>query len=285
MVAYTKYLRFGLSTLLGLAPRGFFIPYRYAASIAAAPRPPYDAVAALFHARADAFREVLALAETHAAALRAIGDAAPPPAPRWSQDWFSRLDAAAAYALVRARAPRRIVEIGAGHSTRFLARAVADGGLETRITTIDPSPRAALAGLAVEWRRETLQAAATARAGDDPFAALARGDVLFVDSSHILMPGSDVDCLLNRVLPRLPAGVYIHFHDVFLPDDYPSAWARRGYNEQLAIAPLLLAGALKPLFASHFVATRLADALAQSVVAALPLPAGALESSLWVEKC
>ena len=66
--------------------------------------------------------------EQYAAELEAIGSA-PPPAPRWNQDWFPRLDAAAAYAMVRNTRPRRIVEVGSGHSTRFMARAVADGGL------------------------------------------------------------------------------------------------------------------------------------------------------------
>lgn len=279
MVAYTRYLRFGLSTLLGLGRRGFFIPYRHAASVAAAPRPTYGAIEGVFRDRAAAFRETLALIEAQGAGLRAIDDSARAPAPRWDQDWFPRLDVAVAYAVARARAPRRIVEVGAGHSTRFLARAVADGGLATRITVIDPAPRAALVGLDVDWRGETVQ-----RAGAAVFAALAPGDILFVDSSHVLMPGSDVDHLINRVLPALPAGVLIHFHDIFLPDDYPAAWTRRGYNEQLAIAPLLASGALKPLFASHFVATRLGDALAKGVIAALPLSAGAVESSLWVEK-
>ena len=60
--------------------------------------------------------------------FRAIGDA-PPPEPRWDQDWFPRLDAAALYVFVREARPRGIVEIGSGHSTRFMARAVRDGGL------------------------------------------------------------------------------------------------------------------------------------------------------------
>src|SRR5262245_31183128 len=84
---------------------------------------------------------LLSLIEGHARELEAIGPDAPP-APRWNQDWFPRLDAAAAYAMVRALRPKRIVEVGSGHSTRFLARAVADGGLDTRITAIDPEPRA-----------------------------------------------------------------------------------------------------------------------------------------------
>ena len=99
---------------------------------------------------------VLGLIEEHGNALLAIGTE-PPPAPRWNQDWFPRLDAAAAYAIVRTLEPRRIVEVGSGHSTRFLARAVADGGLDTRITAIDPQPRATIEKLPVEWLRSPVQ--------------------------------------------------------------------------------------------------------------------------------
>ncbi len=58
-------------------------------------------------------------------------------------------------------------------------------------------------------------------AGLGAFEKLAEGDILFIDSSHILMPGTDVDMLLNHVLPALPRGVLVHVHDIFLPDDYP----------------------------------------------------------------
>ena len=98
------------------------------------------------------------------------------------------------------------------------------------------------------------------------------------------MPGSDVDWLLNRVLPGLPSGVLVHFHDVFLPDPYPAAWAWRGYNEQQALAPLLHGGAYECLFASHYVVTRLPDRLARGVLARLPHTAAAPEGSLWLQK-
>ncbi|MFQ5785004.1 MAG: class I SAM-dependent methyltransferase [Alphaproteobacteria bacterium] len=271
-------LRFGLATILGLARRGFFIPYRYAAELPpAGKRPPYAALGALFGAHEAAFRRTIAGLEDYADALLALD--APPPAPRWKQDWFPRLDAAIAYAFVRRFAPPRIVEVGSGHSTRFLARAVADGGLATAITAIDPAPRAALSGLDIELLRLPLH-----RVGEAPFAALAPGDLLFVDSSHILMPGSDVDRLLNHILPTLASGVHIHFHDVFLPDDYPEAWDWRGYNEQLGLAALLQGGGYDLRFASHYVTTRMAGALSGGVVAVLPLPDGARESSLWIEK-
>ena len=213
--------------------------------------------------------------EEYAADLEAIG-AGPPPAPRWNQDWFPRLDAAAAYAVVRATRPRRIVEVGCGHSTRFMARAAADGGLDTRITAIDPQPRASLAGLDIEWLQSPVQRVPA-------FPALGEGDILFIDSSHKLTPGSDVEFLLNAVLPMIPSGVRVHFHDIFIPDDYPAHWAWRRYNEQAAVASLLERNVFTVQFASHALVTRSAEDL-PPVVAKLPLVPGAIESSLWLTK-
>jgi Methyltransferase domain len=268
-------LWFGLLTVLGLAERGFFIPHRYARTVPrAGRRAPYSAIESLMRAREPAFREALGWLDDYADDLFRIGEDS---GPRWTQSWFPRLDAAIAYALVRRMAPRQVIEVGAGHSTRFLARAVADGGLATRIVAIDPAPRASLAGLPVDWRRTTVQ-----EAGPGVFAALAPGDILSIDSSHILMPGSDVDTLLGRVLPALPAGVTVHIHDIFLPDDYPAEWDWRGYNEQLGALGLLLGGGWEIVFASHYVATRMADAVAGSAAGRLALPADAFESSLWL---
>ena len=266
-------------TLSGLARRGFFIPYRYAAKVArSGGRPPYQAVETLLRSREDDFRAFLSTIDGFAPELERIGTEAPP-APRWTQDWFPRLDAAAAYALVRSLKPRRIVEVGAGHSTRFVVRAIRDGGLDTALTAIDPAPRADLSRLPVEVIRSTVQ-----EAGDDVFADIEGGDVLMIDSSHILVPGSDVDLLLNRVLPSLSAGAVVHVHDVFLPDNYPDDWAWRGYNEQLGVATLLFGGAFEVLFSSRYAATRMAGAVAATVVGRLPLVEGATESGLWLRK-
>ena len=261
-----KRTTFGLLTVLGIARRGFYIPYLGADRISGPGElPPYCAIEARFAASENAFSGHLAQIEAHAAALEMLGEG-PPPAPRWTQDWFPRLDAAAAYAMVRRWRPRRIVEVGSGHSTRFLARAVADGGLSTEVTAIDPAPRASLAGLRIELLRVPVQ-----QAGEAPFAALAAGDLLVVDSSHVLMPGTDVDFVLNRVLPELPTGVLVHFHDIFLPGDYPASWAWRGYNEQLAVATLLAAGGYELEFSSAYLVTMRPERLATGILGRLPL--------------
>ncbi len=273
-------LWFGLATVLGLSQRGYFIPYRYAADLPGpGHRPGYGAIERLFDGHQAIFQATLERVNDHKDALLAIGADDPAPGPRWQQDWFPRLDAAVAYAMVRAAEPARVIEVGSGHSTRFLARAITDGGLTTRLTAIDPAPRAAIQELGIDIINQPVD-----RADPDLFARLGSGDVLFIDSSHILMPGSDVDFLINHIMPDLPPGVLVHIHDIFLPDDYPTAWAWRGYGEQLALIGAIASGAWQPLFASRYMVTRRPDALTNSVVANLPLQPGALETSLWLRR-
>jgi hypothetical protein len=276
--ARLRRLGFGLSTVLGLKSRGFFIPYRYADRLPDS-LPPYGPVEA--HLARPTVRQRLAgwldridgLAED----LQAIGG--DPPEPRWAQGWFCPLDAAMAYTLVRTAKPARIVEIGSGHSTRFLARAIADGGLATALTAIDPAPRADILSLPIRHIAATVQEAPAAA-----FAGLTAGDVLFIDSSHLALEGSDVDFIAGRIVPRLPAGVLVHVHDVCLPDPYFPDWRWRGYNEQMVPLAWIAGGGFSVQFASHYVATRMGDRLAASIVARLPVIAEARNTSLWLEK-
>ncbi len=252
---------------------GFFIPYRYAAHV----RPcAYPALEPLFRAAEPGMLAELAVAERFADRFQAMNG--PPPLPRFDQEWFARLDAVAAYSLVRTRRPGRIVEIGSGHSTRFLAAAIADEALATELRCIDPEPRADITRLKLrhEPRRfEEVEAQAVAD-------LLGPGDMLFVDSSHLLVPGCDVDRIVNDLLPRLPAGVLVHVHDIFLPDPYPEAWAWRGYAEQSVIAPLLHGGGWSLLWSSHWMATRHAERLASGPLGVLPLRPNVFETSLWL---
>jgi hypothetical protein len=150
--------------------------------------------------------------------------------------------------------------------------------LSTELLAIDPAPRATIEALPVTLARTTLQ-----QADRTLFARLRPGDLLCMDSSHILMPGTDVDIMINDILPVLPSGVVVFFHDIFLPDPYPAAWAWRGYNEQNGVGALIQGGFV-PLFASRYVVSRMTTELEATVVAGLPLVPGAHESGLWLIK-
>ncbi len=267
--------QFGLRTVVGQSKRGFFIPYRYAGTIPDS-QPVYAVLEHYFALKRADFAAFCASLDAYADEFSQFGEA---PAPRWQQGWFSRLDGAAAYGIVRARTPKAIIEVGSGHSTRFMAQAILDGGLDCRQIAIDPQPRAAIRQLPIDWRAELL--------GPDHialFASLEAGDIAFFDSSHILMPGTDVDMIFNRILPILKPGVLIHIHDILLPDPYPPAWLWRGYNEQNALGPMIAGGAYDLVFASAYVARRMQDVIAASKLSRLPLFEGAYETSLWLEK-
>lgn len=269
-------LRMGAATLSGVARQGFFIPYRYAAGVEEPQA--YDALAPFFEAATPAMHVLLSEAEGLAATLERFSGAQPPQ-PRWEQSWFPRLDGVAAYTLVRQTPPKRILEVGSGHSTRFLAQAAHDAGAPTAHECIDPAPRASLTALKVDWRAELLSPSHAAL-----FSELEAGDMAVFDSSHILMPGTDVDMILNRLLPVLKPGVRVHIHDVFLPDPYPAGWSWRGYNEQNALGPLLASPGWRVVFSSWFAATRMDLAQICPRVAQLPMAEGAVETSLWLER-
>lgn len=271
-------LSMGLETVLSLRKRGFFLPYRYAAGV----HPPksYPALDGLFEQASAEFSWLIDEIEALSPAIKALD--AGHRGCRLDQAWFPRLDALAAYVLVRVKKPARIVEVGSGHSTRFMAAAIADGGLSTALTCIDPAPRASLSGLDVTWRKTVLQTAP-----EEEIGALESGDLLFIDSSHLSMPGTDVDHLVGHVLPALPSGILLHVHDIFLPDAYPGSWAWRGYNEQAVIAALIQGGGYELLFASRYVATRMGERLVESrhlKPSRVTRDRDDLASSLWLIK-
>ncbi len=265
--------RMALETASGLRAQGFFTPYRYAAE--AKPAEGYPEIEAAFRLRGEMMRALLQDLNTLMPDMQRIGGK-PAPAPRWDQGWFGTLDAAAAYALVRRSPPGRIIEVGSGHSTRFLARALKDTGAQASHICIDPEPRAALLDLPVKWEKALLSAAHLPL-----FDTLEAGDIAFFDSSHILWPGLDVDLIFNRILPRLKPEVLVHIHDIFLPDPYPKDWDWRGYTEQNGLSGWFMGGAYNVVFSSHYAATRLN---AMETVAALPRHAEAVDSSLWMVK-
>ena len=272
-------LRMGLNTVLGYHKQGFFIPYRYADTLpGAGNRGPYRQIEAFMKQKEPEFLNILGSLDQYSSIFSSFGQQ-PPPAPRWEQDWFPRLDAAVAYGLVHSLRPSRIIEVGSGHSTRFMMQAIQDGSLSTKFTSIDPAPRATIETLSIDVVRKTVQQAPVTL-----FSDLRKGDILFIDSSHISMPGSDVDLLFLEILPSLPTGVLVHIHDIFLPDDYPEHWDWRGYNEQQAVAPLFLGGGYDVIFSSAYVTSRMKAAFDASSIAMLPLMTGAVETSLWLRK-
>jgi predicted O-methyltransferase YrrM len=152
--------------------------------------------------------------------LRALPDAFPRGNP-----WYRTEEAAVLFAMVRHLRPRRVLELGCGHSTLVTTAALEANGSEGQAGTlvaVDPDPRVALP-------RSARHLACTAQALPlEIFLDLQDRDILFVDTTHTVKLGSEVNRIVLDVLPRLAPGVVVHIHDVFLPYEYPRLFAARG---------------------------------------------------------
>ena len=138
----------------------------------------------------------------------------------FSNDYFTSPDAEVAYALIQVLRPKRIVEVGSGNSTYLFREAITDGSLNTKLVSIDPSPRREVQSVADQVICRKLENVPCSDLQD----VMQSNDILFIDSSHEIRPGNDVVSLFLRVVPELHSGVVIHVHDIFLPFEYPRKW-------------------------------------------------------------
>lgn len=133
---------------------------------------------------------------------------------------YPEFDARILFYFLRDLKPRRYLEIGSGLSTYYASMAARENAGDQRpmqIKCIEPNPYKALQSVpGIEIVQDVAQNVALSE-----FAALQSGDILFIDSSHVLKVDSDVSYLFLEVLPRLAKGVYIHIHDVPFPFNIP----------------------------------------------------------------
>ncbi len=145
---------------------------------------------------------------------------------------YGFIEAQVLHAFVRAHKPRRVIEIGSGVSTLCIAQAAVrnegEGAHACEIMCVEPHPSDVLKRM----QGVTLLEVPVQRVPLDVFEQLDRGDVLFIDSSHVVRVGGDVNYLVLEVLPRLRPGVIVHFHDIYLPYDYPRDVLHTFYHGQ-----------------------------------------------------
>ncbi len=198
-------------------------------------------IAALLRRATPSARRWLRRTARYRADFAAIATEADPAGrdPAWINGMLPGLDAMILYGLIRRLRPKTYVEVGSGHSTKFVRRAIEDGKLATRIVSIDPCPRAEIDALCDAVIRAPLEDLADFSV----FEGLSAGDVVFVDNSHRSFQNSDVTVFFTEALATIPRGVYVGVHDIMLPMDYPPAWRDRFYNEQYLLACYLLGGA------------------------------------------
>ena len=171
----------------------------------------------------------------------------------FANDYYGSPDAEVLYAMIQLHQPRLIIEVGSGNSTLLLRQAIADGGLPTRLVSIDPCPRREIAQHSDEVLRERVEALDAGQI----FSGLDQNDILFIDSSHEVKVGNDVLHLFLNVLPSLSPGVIIHVHDIFLPFEYPQDWVveyRWTWTEQYLLQSLLQGSQeFEVLWAGHYI--------------------------------
>jgi len=184
------------------------------------------------------------------AALLAPKLAELPPGPRYSpdNDMDGPADAAVYRAMLAHLRPARVMEVGSGYSTA-LALDETEASREAsalEITCIEPFAGRLLAILSEsDLRRLTLLRKPVQDVDPAIYDQLGPGDVLFVDSTHVVKAGSDVVWLFLHVLPRLAPGVVVHVHDVFWPFEYPARWLeqRRDWTEAYLVHAFLAGNA------------------------------------------
>jgi predicted O-methyltransferase YrrM len=156
---------------------------------------------------------------------------------------YSYSDAVLLYCLIRHLRPRRIIEVGSGYSSCAILdtnELFFDDSIDC--TFIEPAPQLLRSLLRagdlekIHLREQRLQEIEGAI-----FAQLQANDILFVDSSHVSKIDSDVNHLFFRILPLLESGVFIHFHDIFYPFEYPLEWVYEGraWNETYLLRAFL----------------------------------------------
>jgi hypothetical protein len=201
-------------------------------------KPAHAQLAELFGRDREAYRRTLASFlqfQEHLVKIpqQATADS---PEPCWINKWLPAPDAVAAYCFLGLSKPKRYVEVGSGYSTKFARRAIRDLGLATKITSIDPHPRAEVDSLCDTVLRQPLQDLTDTAIFDQ----LEPGDIFFIDCSHVCLTNSDVAVAFLEILPRLKPGVLVQVHDILLPYDYPPQWGERYYSEQYLLAFALL---------------------------------------------
>lgn len=198
---------------------------------------------------------------------------------------FPAGDANYYYSLIRSIKPSKIIEIGSGFSTLVALKAMTKNeseGSHCSVSCIEPFEMSWLNNKPVHLIRKKVELLDISF-----FRQLEENDILFIDSSHIIRPQGDVTYEILDILPTLNKGVYIHFHDIFTPNDYPKNWIFNEYrlwNEQYLLEAFLsnnndfkVIGALNYLANNHRI-------FLQEKLVVLPDMSDSSPGSFWIKK-
>jgi hypothetical protein len=155
---------------------------------------------------------------------------------------FIYSDAIILFCALNCYRPARMIEIGSGFSTcvtldtnRLFLNS------KTKVTSIEPHAKLLRDLTDRSHDQITIIESKLQDIDLEVFDQLGAGDILFIDSTHISKTGSDVNCAIFELLPRLRPGVIVHIHDIYLGYEYPDVWLREGraWNESYLLRAFL----------------------------------------------
>jgi hypothetical protein len=193
-------------------------------------------------------------------------------------------DAFTLAAMIQHLKPARFVEVGCGMSSCVTLDTCEALQLNTRLTFIEPYPEYLLGLLRPDdQERFELRSQFIQDVPLEVFTQLEAGDVLFIDTSHVSKVGSDVNHIFFQILPRIKSGVYVHFHDIWYPFEYPKDWLHRGmfWNEAYLLRALLT---LNPTFKITLFNNYVLHSMAERIKSELPLCFEEPGASIWLQR-
>lgn len=198
---------------------------------------------------------------------------------------FTYGEAIVLYAMLRQCCPKKVIEIGSGFSSCVL--------LDTNefffnnqvaLTFIEPYPKLLLSLFKPgDENRVNIIDKRLQQVPLQTFTSLAAGDILFIDSTHVAKTGSDVNYIFFEILPVLQPGVYIHFHDIYFPFEYPKKWVFEGrfWNEAYLLRAFLQYNNAFEIVLFH---SFLEKFHAKAAMEFFPLFENGMGSSIWLRK-
>jgi hypothetical protein len=132
---------------------------------------------------------------------------------------FGPAEADFLYCFIYTKRPNRIIQVGAGLSTAVMLLASEESHYKPEIICVDPYPNKFLEK-SDRANKIRLIPRKVQLVDLEMLTELGSNGLLFIDSTHTVKPGSDVNYLILEVLPRLKEGIWVHFHDIYFPFDY-----------------------------------------------------------------
>jgi len=160
----------------------------------------------------------------------------------FQNEYYGYFDGTILYGMLRYLKPKRYIEIGSGFSSALSLdtdELFLDSSVE--FTFIEPYPERLKSLLRGDEPNVTIYEKRLQDVDLAVFSSLEAGDILFIDSTHVTKTDSDVNHILFEILPKVASGVYIHFHDIFYPFEYPEGWVYQGrsWNEDYILRAFL----------------------------------------------